>query len=136
MYVLKRNGVTNSANLSPTLFSHCSAVATFACPCVRTTQASVAHRKALEMLVHVDDIFAMLRAERPVDESRRLVISMLEHAAKMVQGTAWRVDRDLKALNTTIAELKAHQDLNRASESVFSANDSGGSKGSTKNWIQ
>ena len=94
---------------------------------LRTTLARVAHRRALEMLVHVDEIFAMLRSERPVDESRRLVLSMLEHAAKMVQGTPWRVDRDLKALNLTIAELKSHQDLNRASEAaVFSANDTKG----------
>jgi hypothetical protein len=123
MYVVKRNGVYQFRKPVPNslqpLFGRGDVRVS-----LRTTQASVAHRRALEMLVHVDDIFHMLRSERPVDESRRLIVSMLEHATKIARGTPWRVDRDLKALNETIAELKAHQDIDHASENkVFSSTD-------------
>jgi integrase len=123
MYVVKRNGVYQFRKPIPNslqaLFGRGDVRVS-----LRTTQAAVAHRRALEMLVHVEDIFHMLRSERPADESRRLVVSMLEHAIKTMRGTPATFYRDLTALNDTIAELKSHQDLNRASETaVFSSND-------------
>jgi hypothetical protein len=91
---------------------------------LRTTQRPVAHRRALEMLVHVEEIFHLLRSERPVDESRRLVVSMLEQAVLAVQGTPWTFHRNLTALNKTIGELKAHQDQQAAATgTVFNPGD-------------
>jgi Mg2+ and Co2+ transporter CorA len=75
------------------------------------------------MLVHVDEIFDLLRSERPVDESRQLVVSVLEHAVKTLRGTPATFHRDQTALNRTIGELKAHQDKAAETESVFSSDD-------------
>lgn len=122
MYVVKRQGVYQFRKPVPNslqpLFGRGDVRVS-----LRTTQASVAHRRALEMLVHVDEIFHLLRSDRPVDESRRLVVSMLEHAVTTVQGTPGMVHRNLMALNKTIGELKAHQDRAAETGSVFSSDD-------------
>ena len=47
---------------------------------LRTSQAQVANRRALGMLVQVSKIFELLRSQKPADESRRLAVQMLEEA--------------------------------------------------------
>jgi hypothetical protein len=68
------------------------------------------------MLVQVSKIFELLRSQKPADESRRLAVQMLEEAVRAVCGTPWQVERQLKALNGTIAKIRAQEGRQEAAE--------------------
>lgn len=55
---------------------------------LRTRDITTARRRALEVLVRVDEVYAILRSKRPLKPTRDLALAMLDEALRLNSGTA------------------------------------------------
>jgi integrase len=54
---------------------------------LRTKDAAVARRRALQLLVRVDDVYAVLRSNRPLMPTRQIALALLDEALSLASGT-------------------------------------------------
>ncbi|HEY5777908.1 MAG TPA: site-specific integrase [Terrimicrobiaceae bacterium] len=54
---------------------------------LRTRDAALARRRALQLLVQVDDVYAVLRSKRPLMPTRQLALALLDDALSLNSGT-------------------------------------------------
>ncbi|WP_199084657.1 site-specific integrase [Bosea sp. ASV33] len=64
---------------------------------LRTKDSALARRRALHMLIRVDDVYAVLRSKRPLGPTREVALALLDEALETNAGTRWSFEfkRDL-----------------------------------------
>jgi len=74
----------------------------------RTKDPALARRRALQLLIRVDDVYAVLRSKRPLRPTREVALALLDKALDAHRGMALSFDRK--------AEM-----LKEAQEAIFSS---------------
>ncbi len=56
---------------------------------LRTKDSALARRRALQLLIRVDDVYAVLRSKRPLRPTREAALALLSDALEANQGMPW-----------------------------------------------
>ena len=73
---------------------------------LRTRNAREARRRALDVLVRVEEVYAVLRSERPLRPARDVALAMLEEALKSNSGTPGTVEHRGQLLQDAAGVLR------------------------------
>ncbi|MDU0341099.1 site-specific integrase [Bosea rubneri] len=65
---------------------------------LRTRNAALARRRALQVLIRIDEVYAVLRSQRPMRPAREIALAMLDDAIESVSGTPPLVGQKLALL--------------------------------------
>ena len=70
---------------------------------LRTKDSALARRRALQLLIRVDDVYAVLRSKQPLRPTREFALALLDKALASNSGTQWQFNRKAELLE------EAHQ---------------------------
>jgi hypothetical protein len=75
---------------------------------LRTRNAALARRRALQVLIRIDEVYAVLRSQRPMRPARDIALAMLDDAIGSVSGTTPLVERKLAFLRDARGAIEDH----------------------------
>ncbi|AWN50370.1 hypothetical protein DK412_00350 [Methylobacterium sp. 17Sr1-1] len=81
---------------------------------LRTRSAREARRRALEVLVRVEEVYAVLRPERPMRPARYVALALLDEAFRTNSGTAATFERNEQLLQEAAGVLRRTGDGDRS----------------------
>ena len=65
---------------------------------LRTRNAALARRRALQVLIRIDEVYAVLSSQRPMRPAREIALAMLDDAIGSISGTPPLVGQQLALL--------------------------------------
>ena len=75
---------------------------------LRTGNAALARRRALQALIRIDEVYAVLRSQRPMRPAREIALAMLDDAIGSVSGTTPLVGQKLAFLRDARGVIEDH----------------------------
>lgn len=75
---------------------------------LRTRNAALARRRALQVLIRIDEVYAVLRSQRPMRPARDIALAMLDDAIGSVSGQPLLVKRRLAFLRDVRGVFEDH----------------------------
>jgi len=75
---------------------------------LRTRNAALARRRALQVLIRIDEVYAVLRSQRPMRPARDIALAMLDDAIGSVSGRPLLVERRLAFLRDVRGVFEDH----------------------------
>lgn len=75
---------------------------------LRTRNAALARRRALQVLIRIDEVYAVLRSQRPMRPARDIALAMLDDAIGSVSGTPPLVGQKLALLRDARGVIENH----------------------------
>lgn len=75
---------------------------------LRTRNAALARRRALQVLIRIDEVYAVLRSQRPMRPAREIALAMLDDAIGSVSGTPPLVGQKLSLLRDARGVIENH----------------------------
>lgn len=75
---------------------------------LRTRNAALARRRALQVLIRIDEVYAVLRSQRPMRPARDIALAMLDDAIGSVSGQPLLVERRLAFLRDVRGVFEDH----------------------------
>lgn len=85
---------------------------------LRTKDSALARRRALQLLIRVDDVYAVLRSKQPLRPTREFALALLDKALATISGTSFQYERKLEllkeaheAISSGLTEFERPSDL-------------------------
>lgn len=75
---------------------------------LRTRNAALARRRALQVLIRIDEVYAVLRSQRPMRPARGIALAMLHDAIASVSGATSLVGQKLAFLHDARGVIEDH----------------------------